>query len=157
MQFNSYTFLLFFAAVLAVQRSPISWRAKKVTLLVASYLFYAAWNPPFVLLLWLSTLVDWFVARAIGASETPRRRRGLVMLSLAVNLGVLGFFKYGGFALENFSALLGALGIAFEPNAPSLAESECPDGIHLDERDAPRFTALLLDELVRLQPLPAAL
>jgi alginate O-acetyltransferase complex protein AlgI len=120
MQFNSYTFLLFFAAVLAVQRSPISWRAKKATLLVASYLFYAAWNPPFVLLLWLSTLVDWFVARAIGASEAPRRRRGLVLLSLAVNLGVLGFFKYGGFALENFSALLGALGIAFEPNAPSI-------------------------------------
>jgi alginate O-acetyltransferase complex protein AlgI len=120
MQFDSYTFLIFFAAVLAVQRSPISWSAKKLTLLVASYLFYAAWNPPFVLLLWLSTLVDWFVARAIDRSETPRRRRGLVGLSLAVNLGVLGFFKYGGFALENFAALVRALGIAFEPAAPSL-------------------------------------
>jgi alginate O-acetyltransferase complex protein AlgI len=120
MQFNSYTFLLFFAAVLALHRSPLPWRAKKLNLLWASYLFYAAWNPPFVLLLWLSTLVDWFVARAIHTSEAPRRRRRLLGLSLAVNLGVLGFFKYGGFLLENFVAALRIFGIDFHPAAPNI-------------------------------------
>ena len=62
MVFNSYTFLLFFLAVLAVHSLPIKWRTKKLNLLVASYVFYAAWNPPFVVLIWISTLIDWFAA-----------------------------------------------------------------------------------------------
>jgi len=120
MQFNSYTFLLFFAVVLALHRSPLAWRAKKGVLLGASYLFYAAWNPPFVLLLWLSTVVDWFVARAIHASNEPRERRRLVALSLVVNLGLLGFFKYGDFLLENVVAALRVLGVAYQPAAPDI-------------------------------------
>ncbi len=50
MVFNSLTFLVYFVVVLAVYYfAPISWRARKNFLMVASYLFYAAWNPPFVL------------------------------------------------------------------------------------------------------------
>jgi hypothetical protein len=59
--FNSLTFVVFFAAVLAVHHLPLTWRVKKLNLLLASYLFYAAWNPPFVALLWLSTGTDWFI------------------------------------------------------------------------------------------------
>jgi len=55
MVFNSYTFLIFFLTVLAMHYAPLSWPVKKFNLLWASYLFYAAWNPPFVVLLWLST------------------------------------------------------------------------------------------------------
>lgn len=51
MLFNSYTFLLFFGVVLGIYYLPLSWKHKKVHLLVSSYLFYAAWNPPFVALL----------------------------------------------------------------------------------------------------------
>ena len=53
MVFNSLTFMVFFALVLALHSMPFRWTTKKVNLLIASYLFYAAWNPPFVILLWV--------------------------------------------------------------------------------------------------------
>jgi len=118
--FNSLTFLLFFALVLFFHRLPLSWRAKKKNLLVASYVFYAAWNPPFVLLLWISTLTDWYVARGIARSAAASRRRALLAVSLAVNLGLLGYFKYAGFLLDNLVVLLRMVGIAFEPAAPDI-------------------------------------
>ena len=49
MLFNSYTFLVFFAIVLILHNLPFSWKTKKINLLMASYVFYAAWNPPFIL------------------------------------------------------------------------------------------------------------
>lgn len=120
MTFNSLTFVCFFAILLGLYALPMSWRGKKVLLLLASYLFYAAWNPPFVLLLWFSTMVDWFVARALWKSDNPAIRRGLVCVSLAANLGLLGFFKYGGFVLENFAAAVNAMGVAYSPAAPDI-------------------------------------
>ena len=115
MLFNSLTFLLFFAAVFALHALAPTWTSRKALLLAASYLFYAAWNPPYVLILAFSTGVDWWLARRIGASEDPARRRGLLLLSLACNLSLLGFFKYGGFLLDNFQHLAGAAGIAWQP------------------------------------------
>ena len=64
MVFNSLTFIVFFAIVLALHWMPFSWKTRKIILLVASYLFYAAWNPPFILLLWISTVVDWYAAQS---------------------------------------------------------------------------------------------
>jgi D-alanyl-lipoteichoic acid acyltransferase DltB (MBOAT superfamily) len=55
--FNSLTFVIFFIVVLLLHNAPFSWRVKKTNLLIGSYIFYAAWNPPFVILLWLSTVV----------------------------------------------------------------------------------------------------
>jgi len=118
--FNSLTFVAFFAIVLGLYNLPISWRSRKIILLVASYAFYAAWSPPFVLLLWLSTLVDWHVAKALFRARDLSRRRLLLVVSVAVNLGVLGFFKYGGFLLENFVALMTLMGVDFQPAAPSI-------------------------------------
>jgi alginate O-acetyltransferase complex protein AlgI len=120
MLFNSLTFVVFFAVVLALHYLPFAWRIKKINLLLASYLFYAAWNPPFVLLLWLSTLIDWFAARAIYRESRSGRRRAWLILSLAVNLGVLGFFKYGDFLLENWQALMATVGIDYQPAAWSI-------------------------------------
>ena len=111
MLFNSLTFVVFFAIVLALHNAPLPWKTKKVNLLIASYLFYAAWNPPFVLLLWLSTVVDWWVARRIYDTDRQSRRRALLGVSLAVNLGMLGYFKYGGFLLENWAALMSTIGV----------------------------------------------
>ena len=120
MLFNSFTFLVFFAAVLFFHRLPLPWAAKKANLLVASYLFYAAWNPPFVVLLWISTLTDWYAARGIARSATVSRRRALLVASLVVNLGLLGYFKYAGFLLENLVWVLRFAGIDFEPAAPDI-------------------------------------
>ena len=113
MLFNSLTFVAFFALVLALHNAPLPWKVKKTNLLVASYLFYAAWNPPFVLLLWLSTIVDWHVAKRIFVAARPSRRRAWLGVSMVVNLGLLGYFKYGGFLLENWQALMSAIGVGW--------------------------------------------
>ena len=115
MVFNSLTFAVFLAVVLAVHSSPIGWRAKKLNLLVASYLFYAAWNPPFVVLIWISTVVDWTLAKRMSAARSDRSRKLLLAASLSVNLGLLGAFKYGEFLLSNFVTLVGWMGIEYAP------------------------------------------
>jgi alginate O-acetyltransferase complex protein AlgI len=114
--FNSLTFLVFFAVLLALHHLPfLSWTAKKVNLLVASYVFYAAWNPPFILLLWASTVVDWYIARGIWASRDRSRavRRSWLVISVAVNIGFIGFFKYGEFLLQNWQALMQSVGVVW--------------------------------------------
>jgi alginate O-acetyltransferase complex protein AlgI len=121
MLFNSYTFIAFFVIILALHHMPFfSWKTKKINLLLASYIFYAAWNPPFILLLWLSTVVDYFVGKALYKEENKRRKKLLLVVSLIGNLGMLCFFKYGGFLLENFTVLVNAIGIEFHPAKPNI-------------------------------------
>jgi len=118
--FNSLTFIAFFAVVLALHNLPLRWRIKKLNLLVASYAFYAAWNPPFVILIWISTIVDWYAARWMAGATTQRKRKLLLLLSLCTNLGLLGFFKYGTFLLDNFVVLMHAFGIDYTPMAADI-------------------------------------
>jgi D-alanyl-lipoteichoic acid acyltransferase DltB (MBOAT superfamily) len=120
MVFNSLTFLVFFAVVLLLHHLPFSWTVKKFNLLVASYLFYAAWNPPFVLLLMLAAVVDFHLARRISRSDSPRVRRLLLIFSITLNLGLLSYFKYGQFLLENFVHLLKLGGVDYHPAASSI-------------------------------------
>jgi len=115
MLFNSLTFIVFFIVVLALHNAPLPWHAKKVNLLIASYIFYAAWSPPFVVVLWISTAIDWFVAKRLYVTEGIGKRRTLLWISMAANLGLLGYFKYGGFLVENFAIAAGAYGITYSP------------------------------------------
>ena len=120
MLFNSLTFIAFFLIVLGLHYTIRSWNKQKFILLIGSYLFYAAWNPPFVILLWISTLVDWFVGKALVQEEVARKRKILLSISLVANLGLLGFFKYGGFLLENFVDLMNVMGIDFQAAEPNI-------------------------------------
>ena len=120
MVFNSYTFIAFFIAILILHNLPFSWNTKKVNLLLASYLFYAAWNPPFILLLWLSTVVDFYVGKALFTQENPYKKKLLLVLSLIGNLGMLCFFKYGTFLLENFVSLSNLIGFNYNPAIPTI-------------------------------------
>ena len=120
MVFNSYTFILFFAIVLVLHNLPFSWKVKKINLLLASYIFYAAWNPPFILLLWLSTVVDFFVGRALYTQTNKHKKRVLLVISLIGNVGMLCFFKYGAFILENFVTMVNAMGIQYHPAKPNI-------------------------------------
>ena len=115
MVFNTLTFAVFFAIVLALHSLPLPWRTRKLNLLLASYVFYAAWNPPFIILLWVSTVVDWFAAQALVRAEGAAKRRAWMLLSVVANLGMLLYFKYGTFLLHNFAALMAALGIDYRP------------------------------------------
>lgn len=115
MLFNSLTFIVFLIVVLGIDRALPSWRARKCNLLILSYLFYAAWNPPFVVLLWFSTIVDWFAAKHIAAAKRPEHKRILLFVSLLCNLGLLSFFKYGEFILDNFIQIARTFNIIYEP------------------------------------------
>ena len=76
MIFNSLTFLVFFAIVMALHYAPFfSWHQKKINLMISSYPFYAAWNPPFVILLWVSTVVDGGRRNGWFARSSERTRK----------------------------------------------------------------------------------
>ena len=113
MVFDSIVFVIFFAIVLALYfGAKLSWTARKAMLLVASYIFYMAWNPLFALLLVFSTLVDWYTARAIANAEDPRRRKTFLLISLTSNLGLLAIFKYSMFFAKSTITGLNAMGMS---------------------------------------------
>ncbi len=120
MQFDSLTFVVFFALVLAGAALARGWNARKNLLLVASYIFYGAWNPAFVLLLAASSVLDWLLARRIDAARQPGSRRTWLIVSLTANLGTLALFKYGGFLHANMSAALAPFGVELGETAWSL-------------------------------------
>ena len=115
MLFNSLSFIVFFVIVLILYYLNIfNWKAKKRMLLLASYVFYGMWNPPLIILLWISTIVDWTAGKKLAIEENQRKRKLWLLLSMIVNLGFLAFFKYGDFLLENFTALANSIGIEYQ-------------------------------------------
>ncbi len=110
MLFNSLTFVVFFALVLSAYWTIRSWNARKNLLLVASYVFYGAWNPPFALLLFATTALDFYLGSRIANADTPAARKGWMIASVTSNLSMLGFFKYGNFLLANTQWLLARAG-----------------------------------------------
>jgi D-alanyl-lipoteichoic acid acyltransferase DltB (MBOAT superfamily) len=108
--FNSSSFLVFLPIVLGTYYA-LRHRAQNVWLLVASYVFYGFWDPRFLLLLLLSTAIDYGCGLAIARASDDRRRRTFLIVSLASNLSILGVFKYFNFFAESASRLLSALHI----------------------------------------------
>ena len=116
MLFNSLQFFGFLAVLLAVY-PRLRHRGQNLLLLTASYVFYATWDYRFLSLIWLSTVVDFVAGRAIhrhledGDSAGARR---WLWLSLGVNLGMLGFFKYFGFFVDSARGALDIIGVPFD-------------------------------------------
>ena len=110
MLFNSLEFVAFFILVYGFYLL-LRHRAQNVLLLIASYVFYGWWDWRFLSLIWISTIVDFLVGIALHRSEDPARRRHLLILSVAVNLGLLGCFKYFGFFSESLVDALEPFGI----------------------------------------------
>src|ERR1700719_336233 len=115
MLFNSLTFVVFFALVVTAYWSMRSWTTRKNLLVVASYIFYGAWNPPFAALLFSTTAMDFWLGRQIGKAKGHRSRKAWLTASVCMNLSMLGFFKYGNFLLQNFQWLIGRIGIVYQP------------------------------------------
>jgi alginate O-acetyltransferase complex protein AlgI len=105
-QFDSLAYLLLLLAT-AIAFFHLRARARMWLLIAASLIFYAAWSIPFTGLIVLSAVLDYGASLGIHRSRTPWRRRAFLMLSLLGNLGLLGYFKYANFFLENLHALLG--------------------------------------------------
>ncbi|KKC25675.1 MBOAT family O-acyltransferase [Sphingomonas sp. SRS2] len=102
-------FLVVFAVIWAVSRSN-EWR--KILLLLASWVFYGAWDWRFVALLIASAVINWGAARIIDASDAPGARKAVVTIGIIGNLAILGFFKYYDFFLEQLGVLLADFGYA---------------------------------------------
>src|SRR6476646_11969922 len=91
--------------MVAVLFYSIPFRAGKVLLLCASYVFYMWWDPRFIVLILTSTLVDYFLGIWLEVTS-GRRKKLLLAVSLIVNLGLLGFFKYYDFFAGSLAGLL---------------------------------------------------
>lgn len=115
MVFNSYTFIFYFGIVFLFHYLPISWRIKKLNLVVASCIFYATWSLPFVLLVWVSTLVSWVLAKKINTESIEAKKKFFLFASILFNLSLLAYFKYADFLIDNFIWLLSLLHIQYQP------------------------------------------
>lgn len=118
MAFNSVQYALLLLVVVVVYRR-LSRRGQNVLLLLASYLFYGFWDWRFLGLLWISTVTDYLVGRRMGNEDSAERRKHLLWVSMAVNLGILGFFKYFGFFTQSFAELAESVG--WQVDAPTLS------------------------------------
>ena len=110
MQFDSATFVAFFAALLIAYALTPGWSARKNWLLAASWFFYASWNPWFLPLLIGSASLDWWMALRMDRAQ-GRARRAWLAATVCINLLVLGYFKYIGFLADNLNTLLASAGL----------------------------------------------
>jgi alginate O-acetyltransferase complex protein AlgI len=111
MFFHSFSFLVFFVAVFAVYWAIPKHRLRMGWLLAASCFFYMSWKPWTILLIVLSASVDYGVALRLLRTTQPWKRRFLLVFSIGVNLGLLGFFKYTNFMLDNIESALDFFGL----------------------------------------------
>ena len=103
MLFNSFQYWIFFFIVAALFYS-VPFRFGKILLLLASYVFYMWWDPRFIVLILTSTIVDYYLGIFLETAS-GRRKKLLLVVSLVVNLGILGFFKYYDFFAGSLAAI----------------------------------------------------
>ncbi|MDZ4197797.1 MAG: MBOAT family O-acyltransferase [Kiritimatiellia bacterium] len=117
MLFHTWPFLVFFTIFYLVYLLARDTRWRIPWLLTASYVFYGWWNPLYLFLIAYSSALDYGVVRAMDGS---RHRKAWVGISMANNLFLLGFFKYGKFVTENLNGLLEATGLAWRIPVPGV-------------------------------------
>jgi alginate O-acetyltransferase complex protein AlgI len=107
--FNSFNFLYFFSIfyVLYWFIFKNSLKYQNILILVASYIFYASWDYRFLVLIIISTLLDFFIGLMIANSYKTNLKKLLLLISIVINLGILGVFKYYNFFVESFVDLIG--------------------------------------------------
>ena len=111
MIFNSFQFILFLVLIVAVYWLLRRVRPQNVLLLIASYIFYGTWDWRFLSLILISTVVDYNIGLRLDSINDPRKRRLLLITSIVVNLGFLGFFKYFNFFTGSAISFFASLGL----------------------------------------------
>lgn len=118
MAFTSHIFVFYFLPVFLLFYYVVPGRSvvpRKVLLLAAGYIFYAWLTPWFGVLLFCTTVVNYVLSRYIAGAEVKRTRVLLTACAVAIDLGVLGFFKYTGFFLNNLNGVLAFFGAGALP------------------------------------------
>lgn len=118
MLFNSVEFFVFLPLVFVLYWLLIPQKAvyQNILILVASYFFYAWWDYRFLSLIIISTVIDYVAGRYIHSSDKALRKKVFMWMSVATNLGLLGFFKYFNFFIESWRDAWLLLGVEMDVN-----------------------------------------
>lgn len=118
MLFNSLDFAIFLPSVFILYWFVFKRNIKlqNVLLILASYVFYGWWDYRFLALIIFSSLVDYAIGKKLRNEEEPIKRKILLWISILVNLGFLGFFKYYNFFIDNFVEAFSFFGNKIQPN-----------------------------------------
>ena len=106
MVFSSLNFLLIFLPIVLLLHSVLPFKYKNIVLLAASIIFYAWGEPVYVILMILSIGFNYMSGLVLGELEDPHMRKRQLIFAVAVNLLLLGFFKYAGFLVSMINAIL---------------------------------------------------
>lgn len=117
MLFNTIEFAIFFPIIFILYWFVCNKNLKtqNILLLVSSYYFYACWDYRFLFLLFFSTFLDYFTAIKIQDSKNDKLKTFWFWLSISVNLGFLGFFKYYNFFITSFQELFANFNVNINP------------------------------------------
>lgn len=110
MVFSSVTFLVYFLPIFLVIYFLSPQKFKNLVLLVSSILFYSWGAPKFIFVILITTTLDFYLVKLLYNSTSEKNRKFFLVLSLCLNLGLLFYFKYSNFFIDNFNTLLSSFG-----------------------------------------------
>ncbi|WP_179315806.1 MBOAT family O-acyltransferase [Winogradskyella undariae] len=118
MSFNSLDFAIFLPTVFFLYWFVTTKHLKSQNLLIvsASYMFYGWWDWRFLILIIFSTIIDFSIGILLNNTENKLKRKSLLCLSIGINLGLLGFFKYYNFFVDSFTSAFTWFGQDIKPN-----------------------------------------
>jgi hypothetical protein len=117
MLFNSLSFAIFLPIVFILYwyATKGNYKVQNVLLLISSYFFYSCWDWRFLFLLIFSTLLDYYTGIKMCDAENQKSKKFWFWLSISINLGFLGVFKYYNFFAESFASALANVGLQINP------------------------------------------
>ena len=107
MVFSSITFLVYFLPIFLLAYHLTPNKLKNACLLIFSVIFYAWGGPKFIFVILGTTFLDFYLVNAMHKAKTKSAKNQLLVVSLAMNLGLLFYFKYCNFFIDNINALVG--------------------------------------------------
>ena len=113
MLFNSIQFLFFFPVVMILY-FIIPFKIRWILLLIASYYFYMCWKVDYIVLIIISTLIDYICSNQMAKLKLKKNRKKWLLISIFSNLGILFGFKYFNFFSENIQTLFNQYNIFYD-------------------------------------------
>lgn len=110
MVFSSIVFLLYFLPIFLIVYYFADKKYKNIVLLIASIFFYSWGAPKFIFVILGTTFIDFHLVKLMAITKKTLHRRLMLALSVSVNLGLLVYFKYSNFFIENLNQVLSLLG-----------------------------------------------
>lgn len=111
MVFSSITFLVYFLPLFLLVYHLTPHKFKNACILIFSIIFYAWGGPKFIFVILGTTFIDYFIVNKMHQAKNEKGKKQLLIVSLLINLGLLAYFKYSNFFIDNINVALGTIGI----------------------------------------------